>query len=197
MYERFEITEEQAFELNDLGTYIHWLLQLEAEENSIYTLSDNEISYLIHYVETHTGRSRTFAKIILCELYEICIEDEEAEGGKGYAVNGVDEGGKQKVEGIKSPSNIEGVDGAAERGSLYENITVYPNPTTGKLQVTGYELQITSIEIRDVTGRILSSYHLIIPSSNQKVDISHLNSGIYFIKVATNQGEIVKKVVKQ
>ncbi|MCL2290550.1 MAG: hypothetical protein FWC34_07605, partial [Bacteroidetes bacterium] len=29
MYERFEITEEQAFELNDLGTYIHWLLQLE------------------------------------------------------------------------------------------------------------------------------------------------------------------------
>ncbi|MCL2289355.1 MAG: T9SS type A sorting domain-containing protein, partial [Bacteroidetes bacterium] len=198
MYERFEITEEEALELNDLEAYIYWLVQLEEEGNSIYTLSGNEINYLVNYVETHTGRGRAFAKIILCGLYEICVEDEEEEGGKRYAVSGDDkEGRKQKAEGTKSPSNFEGVDGAAGRGSLYENITLYPNPTTGELQVTGYELQITNIEIHDVTGRILSSHHLITPSSHHKIDISNLNSGIYFIKIVTKQGEMVKKVVKQ
>jgi len=34
-------------------------------------------------------------------------------------------------------------------------------------------------------------------SSYQKFDISHINSGIYFVKIITNVGETVKKVVKQ
>jgi len=34
-------------------------------------------------------------------------------------------------------------------------------------------------------------------SLHQKIDISNLNSGIYFVKVATEQGKIVKKIVKQ
>jgi hypothetical protein len=190
MYERFEIIEEQALELNDLRAYIHWLLQLEAEENSIYTLSHNEIEYLVNYVETRTGRGRVFAKIILCELYEICIEDEEEEGRKGKG-----EGNKEEEETMIEPviNNTLQIDGK----ELLDKITVIPNPTKGDLQVISYGLQVTSVEIFDVFGRKALSHHLITSSSNQKIDISHLNSGIYFIKVVTNQGEIVKKVVKQ
>jgi len=29
------------------------------------------------------------------------------------------------------------------------------------------------------------------------IDISHLPAGVYFVKVATEQGEITKKIVKQ
>jgi len=32
--------------------------------------------------------------------------------------------------------------------------------------------------------------------SHQKNNISHINSGIYFVKITTNAGEVVKKVVK-
>ncbi|MCL2290075.1 MAG: T9SS type A sorting domain-containing protein, partial [Bacteroidetes bacterium] len=190
MYERFEITEEEAFELNDLKTYIYWLLQLEETENNIYTLSENEINYLIHYVETHTGRGRAFANIILCELYEVCIEEEEEEGRKGK-----EEGRKEGEESSIEPviNNILQV----YDKTLLDKITVIPNPTTGELRVESGELKIDKIDVFDIVGRTVSSHHLIISSSHHKIDISHLNSGIYFIKTTTNQGDVVKKVVKQ
>jgi hypothetical protein len=76
-------------------------------------------------------------------------------------------------------------------------IKVYPNPTAGELTITSCELQVTSIEIFDVLGRRVSSNSKIISSSHQTVDISFLNSGIYFVKITTEQGEIVKKIEKQ
>ena len=98
-------------------------------------------------------------------------------------------------DGEKSPSNITGV--PEGRDSLYENITIYPNPTTGELEIRNYESEIKSIEVFDVYGRKVSSHHLIPSSSNHLINISHLTSGIYFVKVTTEQGEVVKKVIKQ
>ena len=165
-------------------------MQLEETENNIYTLSENEINYLIHYVETHTGRGRAFANIILCELYEVCIEEEEEEGRKGK-----EEGRKEGEESSIEPviNNILQV----YDKTLLDKITVIPNPTTGELRVESGELKIDKIDVFDIVGRTVSSHHLIISSSHHKIDISHLNSGIYFIKTTTNQGDVVKKVVKQ
>ncbi|MCL2435053.1 MAG: T9SS type A sorting domain-containing protein, partial [Lentimicrobiaceae bacterium] len=56
---------------------------------------------------------------------------------------------------------------------------------------------INSIEVFDVYGRKVSSHHLIASSSHQKINISHLNSGIYFVKVTTESGEVIKKIIKQ
>jgi len=77
------------------------------------------------------------------------------------------------------------------------NIVVFPNPTTGKLTIDNGQLIIDKIEIFDFVGRIVSSNHLISSSSNHKIDISHLNYGIYFVKIVTEQGMVVKKVLKQ
>jgi len=77
------------------------------------------------------------------------------------------------------------------------DIKVYPNPTTGELRIMSDELPIGDIEVFDVYGRKLSYNHIITSSSHQRIDISNLNPGIYFVKVVTEQGEIVKKVVKQ
>jgi hypothetical protein len=77
MYELFEIIEEDSAELIGLETYTYWLQQLETEQQSIYTLSEQKLNYLIDFVETNTGQGVVFAKIILCDLYNICIEDEE------------------------------------------------------------------------------------------------------------------------
>jgi hypothetical protein len=76
-------------------------------------------------------------------------------------------------------------------------VLVYPNPTTGELTITNYELQITNIEIFDIYGRKISFNHLINTSSHHLINISHLQTGIYFIKVQTEQGEVVEKIIKQ
>ena len=74
-------------------------------------------------------------------------------------------------------------------------ITVYPNPTTGQLRITNYELRIDNVEIFDVMGKKLSSHHLIPTSSNQ-LDISRFPAGIYFLKMTTETEIVTKKVIK-
>ncbi|MCL2436286.1 MAG: T9SS type A sorting domain-containing protein, partial [Lentimicrobiaceae bacterium] len=206
MYNQFEVAEEQLLELKGMETYTRWLQQLENERKNIYELSDKELDYLANYVETNTGRGSVFAHNILCALYGICPEEV---GGERYEIGGDEDEISRytRNDGEKSPSNFEGV--PEGRGSLYENITIYPNPTTGELEIRNYELGtaaplgassaklIKSVEVFDVYGRKVSSHHLIASSSNHLINISHLQAGIYFVKITTKAGDVVKKIIKQ
>jgi hypothetical protein len=74
-------------------------------------------------------------------------------------------------------------------------ITVCPNPTTGLLQVTSDKLQVTSVEVFDVMGKCHSSL-VTCHSSLVTLNISHLPTGIYFVKIQTENETITKKVIK-
>jgi hypothetical protein len=62
------------------------------------------------------------------------------------------------------------------------NINVYPNPTNGHLIIERRELKIENIEIYNVVGQLLQS-----TTANQQseisIDVSHLQSGLYFLKI--------------
>jgi len=75
-------------------------------------------------------------------------------------------------------------------------IDVYPNPTTGELRITNYELRIEKIEIVDIAGKKLLSFESLTPPETT-FNISHLQVGIYFVKIATEAGKVMKKIVKQ
>jgi hypothetical protein len=75
-------------------------------------------------------------------------------------------------------------------------IQIYPNPTKDEFSVISYQLSVISIEIFDVYGRKLSPNHLITSSPNHLINISHLQAGVYFLKINTDKGEVIKKVVK-
>ena len=80
----------------------------------------------------------------------------------------------------------------------YESqITVFPNPTNGKLSIVNCQLSINNVEIYDVMGKKVSSNHLITTSSNHQIDISHLSNGIYFVKIYTDAGYEVAKFIKE
>jgi hypothetical protein len=78
----------------------------------------------------------------------------------------------------------------------YIDILVYPNPTTGELRITNYELEIKNVEIFDVYGKkqFLSTCS---PVHSSTINISHLPSGIYFVKIVTENQIITKKIMKQ
>ena len=74
------------------------------------------------------------------------------------------------------------------------NITLYPNPTTGELRIKSSELKIKNIEIFDIYGRAVGTTFVV---AQEKIDISHLRSGAYFVKITTDSGHFVtKKIVK-
>ena len=73
-----------------------------------------------------------------------------------------------------------------------EKILLYPNPTTGELRIECGELRIENVDIFDVFGRKLLSHF-----QNTTIDISHLPVGVYFVKLYTESGEVIKKVLKE
>ena len=77
-------------------------------------------------------------------------------------------------------------------------ITIYPNPTTGKLRIENGELRIEKIEIYDIYGRMQKEERSKEQGEGEMViDISNLSAGVYMIKFDTDKGVIHKKVVKE
>ena len=73
-----------------------------------------------------------------------------------------------------------------------ESIQIAPNPTTGELTINNEQLIIKSIEILDVYGKKQKA-----ESRKQNViDISKLQTGIYFVRITTENGIITKKIIK-
>jgi hypothetical protein len=112
----------------------------------------------------------------------------DKQGGKnGIAVKNDPTFGFIPIDGI----TINGV-GVKPITNDELRITVFPNPTTGLLQVTSDKLQVTSVEEFDVMGKCHSSL-VTCHSSLVTIDISHLPAGVYFLKIDNN----IVKVVKQ
>lgn len=75
------------------------------------------------------------------------------------------------------------------------NITIYPNPSNDILNINyGTEtIEVKSIEIQDMLGKVIYKIH----SKVENIDVSNMNSGIYFITISTeSNGKIIKKLIK-
>lgn len=88
-------------------------------------------------------------------------------------------------------------------------INVYPNPVENELFLAT-ELHVEEIAIYDIYGRMTNVYGLqttdIVHSRDASnastidtlnVSVQDLEAGIYFVKIVTNEGEIVKRFIKK
>ena len=78
------------------------------------------------------------------------------------------------------------------------SIAVYPNPTTGQLKITNYELRVENIEVFDIYGR-KQKVDGKKPNGETEmiIDISHLPTGMYVVKIITERGIVVEKIIKK
>lgn len=72
-------------------------------------------------------------------------------------------------------------------------VNLYPNPTSGVVSIQNNSaLPIENVEVYSITGQ------KVLTSTSTQIDLSALNSGVYFIKlIAAKETSITKKVVKQ
>jgi hypothetical protein len=93
---------------------------------------------------------------------------------------------------IRLASDVED-DAALEENSTTFNI--YPNPVNDRLFVEA-EAKIEEVVIYDIFGRQQVTVTTSL-QGNLSIDLSDLNSGIYFVKVKTENGEIAKRFIKK
>ena len=78
--------------------------------------------------------------------------------------------------------------------NLESRINIYPNPAKDILTIDNTSTTvISSINIYDVLGWLV----LTEKGDVEQIDVSHLNSGLLFMEIETDQGVITKKIVKE
>jgi polyhydroxybutyrate depolymerase len=75
-----------------------------------------------------------------------------------------------------------------------EEISIYPNPTTDKLAIQGISQKLTAANcsLFSVEGKQFNIDFL----ENNTLDTSHLESGIYFVRISTKEGSATVQFVK-
>lgn len=74
-------------------------------------------------------------------------------------------------------------------------VTVYPNPTSDYFQVEFTNNESTKIEIYNQLGQVLITE--IVPASGRQINISSLNSGVYFLRATVGNKTSIKKLIKE
>ena len=74
------------------------------------------------------------------------------------------------------------------------SIKVYPNPTNAVININCNSI-IESVELYDIQGRILETR--LENSNNVIFDISSKQNGIYFMKITSDNGSKIEKIVKE
>jgi len=82
------------------------------------------------------------------------------------------------------------------------SLQVYPNPTSGELRVESGEWRVESVEIFDVMGctvmvASVETWRAASLQSHITLDLSSLPSGVYFLRITTDGGVVMRKVVKR
>ncbi|MCF6214257.1 MAG: multicopper oxidase domain-containing protein [Flavobacteriaceae bacterium] len=77
---------------------------------------------------------------------------------------------------------------------LGNKVSIYPNPTDGKIYInTQSDVTINKVEVFDMLGRSLKTIKNV--KKDQAIDLQSFSMGIHFIKMYSNKGIVVKKIV--
>lgn len=77
----------------------------------------------------------------------------------------------------------------------HTSFLVFPNPTSDFLQVKTTAVDVSNIEIRDISGKIIQKLDAI-PNSGL-LDVQDLHPGIYFVKLKVANRVLTEKFIKE
>lgn len=125
------------------------------------------------------------------------IETETAGTRSVYSADIDGDGDEDVLVGLRNDYNIHWYKNltilSVEDNFIERNISIYPNPVQDVLNITtNNNSQINKVKVYDILGKLLLETKNI-----QQINVSHLASGVLFVKIKTNKGVLVKKVVKE
>jgi len=202
--------------IEDVGKELHYAIRFEntgnyQAENVVVTMEIDSEKYDVSSVRlldtSHTAKARIVGNKLEVFFSQAKIES----GGHGNILLMVKtRGDLSEGDFVTSRANIyfdynypvttndattfiEQIMSTADAG-LNGSVVIYPNPVKDKFTISS-EDKIKSVELFDMSGRLIST--ALINDKKYTGDIHSLNKGIYIIRVYTDKGTIVQKIVKQ
>ncbi len=79
--------------------------------------------------------------------------------------------------------------------NILQQISIVPNPTSGNITINSPKIKVNSVIVFDIRGRKLMEKKYTDTQYN--LNISALQSAIYFLKINTSEGTFTKRIIKQ
>ncbi len=79
--------------------------------------------------------------------------------------------------------------------NIDNKISFYPNPVENILSIDSENININSITITDLNGRVIKN-NIFDNVSDIKINLSDLSSGIYMMNINSSEGSVIKKIMK-
>ena len=76
-------------------------------------------------------------------------------------------------------------------------VSVYPNPAENILNIVSPRAVVTAVSVYDVRGRVVNERIFTSGGTNYQVDLSELETALYFVKITTESGTITKRLIKE
>ncbi|MGX7667737.1 VPS10 domain-containing protein [Flavobacterium pedocola] len=77
------------------------------------------------------------------------------------------------------------------------NVAVYPNPSSGIFNVALGDFIPEAITVYDLSGKIiLTDERVTISNSSYLLNLTNVATGIYFVKIASDDKSVVKRIIK-
>ena len=174
--------------------------QLDSINFQIWCYDSGEIEY--RYGDSYLENSSSYNK------FEVSIFEE---GDTGINFHYSLDGNPNTPALVKSPQTETYITGLPTKGTVYRfsrkatgisninarhKFTIGPNPSSGIFHLeTDKSIQgIDALVVKDLSGKIV---HKSLLLGSQRIDLSHLNNGVYLIEIQTKDGVEVIKLMKQ
>ena len=151
------------------NTVTAWRLSYRKLGQSWDTVDVNTNSY------TFTGLEATSRYVV--RVYANC-------GGNNYS-----------TAAVTSFTTLEDQDTTGIVDYLEQIITVYPNPTDGKIMVQNSHSLIQDVEVYDAFGKMLFANK--VNDNTATLDMTAYAAGMYFARISTSEGVITKRFIKK
>ena len=111
-------------------------------------------------------------------IFRIVFESDDAEVAQGVIIDDF------LISGTLATQNFE-----------LDKIVIAPNPSAGIFTIYSSKLNLDKIEVYDITGKIINS-KTNLNSTNTTLDLTNVSTGIYFVKIISNNQSTVKRIIK-
>ena len=107
----------------------------------------------------------------------------------------------QDEENLDFEVTEDAISTSTDEVAFAKNITLYPNPTNGQVQLE-FDLKETTqlkVEVTNLFGQTLRSEELDYNAGTQKInlDLSEFASGVYMITLSTDEERVSRRVIRQ
>ena len=142
---------------------------------------------------------RVTSKPLIVKLNGVEVNELSNLNADGYTWEAYPTGGVLKVR----HDNARNVDILWNASGINETdidaqMDVFPNPANDMVKVSLRNVvNATEIELIDVRGRLIQTMNLNVNDTHVELNISMAANGVYFVKLITLNGSVIKKLVKE